>query len=173
MFNPLLHPLHTERLVGTGMRVPNRLPPYTNKCKRLPPKIPNPLPKTAGAPIALGHGCTFYDLTARATDAQSSAVNSEGGGPLLLRSTVGRILSQEQVEEMRRRRLADPNRWTITALAKEYTINRSFIIKNVVSREDQALEVAELAARIDSLSLKQKRGWQMRCKIREHRRDII
>lgn len=150
------------------MRVVKRIPFYTNPCKRLPPKIPNPLPKTAGAPIDVGSRCLFYDLRAKAAPPPTLFAHL----PPLIKNTVGRFVDADEVQRMRELRQADPERWTITALSSTFNIHRSFVIRRVLSAAEQKQEVEELAERIDGLSLKRKRGWLMRFKIREHRRDI-
>lgn len=150
------------------MRVAKRIPPRSLPAKRNPPKIPNPLPKTSSAPIVVEGNCIFYDLRAKAipAPAQSHLL------PPLLKNSVGRLVDSEERDEMRRLRLEAPQRWTITALAKKFDVCRSYVIKHILSEKEQSMAEEELVERIDSLSLNAKRGWIMRYRIREHRRDI-
>lgn len=73
---------------------------------------------------------------------------------------------------MRRLRDKNPERWTITALASEFNISRSFVMKKVLRPKEHQMAEEELVERIDSLTLDEKRGWLMRYRIREHRRDL-
>lgn len=150
------------------MRVSKRIPFYTNPCKRLPPKIPNPLPKTASGPIPTEANCIFFDLRAKAVAAPKTVDHL----PPLLPNPVGRIIMREEVEGMRGLRTQNPRRWTITALASKFKVHRSYVIKNVLTKEEQRQAEEELAERIDDLSFAEKRGWLMRYKIREHRREL-
>lgn len=150
------------------MRVPKRIPPRTNPCRRAPPKIPNPLPKTAGAPVRTEQGCLFYDLRAKAAPAPLLASTL----PPRLNNPTGRIISPEELAKMRQLRDKDPGRWTITALAGKFNISRSFVMKKVLRPKEHQMAEEELVERIDSLTLDEKRGWLMRYRIREHRRDL-
>lgn len=148
------------------MRVSKRIPFFTNPCKRLPPKIPNPLPKTSSEAISVEGNCLFYDLKAKAEPAPTAYAKL----PPLLRNPVGRVISSEKLMEMRKLRKED--RWTITALSNHFEVSRSFVIKHALTEAEQKQAEEEMHERIDSLSIKEKRGWLMRYKIREHRRDL-
>lgn len=150
------------------MRVAKRIPFFTQPCKRLPPKIPNPLPKTASKPIDTEGKCVFYDLRAKASGVPKNLDTL----PPLLPNPVGRIIYQRELIRMRQLRMENPKRWTITALANKFNIHRGYIIKNVLTDAERLQAKEELIERIDGLTFAEKRGWLMRYKIREHRRDL-
>lgn len=162
----------SENLISVSlgdMRVAKRIPFFTQPCRRLPPKIPNPLPKTTSGPITTEGKCVFYDLRAKASGAPENLDQL----PPLLPNPVGRIMSQGELNRMRQLRTENPKRWTITALAAKFNIHRSYIIKNVLTKTEQLQAKEELLERIDRLTFAEKRGWLMRYKIREHRRDLV
>lgn len=150
------------------MRVAKRIPFFTQPCKRLPPKIPNPLPKTVSGPIPTESKCLFYDLRGKALGVPKKPDRL----PPLLPNPIGRIVSREEVTRMRKLRTAEPQQWTITALANKFNIHRSYIIKHVLTDAERLQEKEELVERVDGLTFAEKRGWLMRYKIREHRRDL-
>lgn len=150
------------------MRVSQRIPFITKPCRRLPPKIPNPLPKTSNDGILSERKCTFYDLKARAAPQPFTTDKL----PPLIRNPVGRLISPTELKRMRELRRQDSQRWTITALSGEFGTNRGFIIKNILCPEEQEKANRELANHIDYLTFAEKRGWLMRYKIREHRQNI-
>ena len=151
-----------------AMRVAKRIPFYTNPCRRLPPKIPNPLPKTTSEPIHVRGGGLFYDLKAKCAPPPIDYQKL----PPLLKNPIGKVILTEVLEEMRKLRQENAKFWTITGLSKKFAISRAYVIKNVLSDAERKLAQEELIERIDSLSLGKKRGWLTRYKIREHRRDI-
>lgn len=150
------------------MRVEKRIPFITRPCRRLPPKITNPLPKTVGPVIKTKDGCLFQDLRAKAV----APPNSKQFMPPLLPNPVGRIVNARELLKMRELRSSNPKRWTITALAGMFNLHRSFIIKHVLTEAEQRRAEEELIEHIDGLKFTEKRGWLMRYKIREHRRDL-
>lgn len=150
------------------MRVSQRIPFVTRPCRRLPPKIPNPLPKTSSKGIPTEYNCIFYNLQARAAPPPQLLDQL----PPLLKNPVGRPITPTELDRMRELRRQDPRRWTITALAGEFKINRGYIIKHVLSKEEQKMAEDELHQHVDYLTFGEKRGWLMRYKIREHRQDI-
>lgn len=150
------------------MRVSRRIPFYTYPCRRLPPKIPNPLPKTAGPPIHVQGGGLFYDLKARSapppTDFQKL--------PPLVKNPIGKVVPPEVLEEMRRLRQGNSKFWTITGLSKKFGVSRAYVIRHVLSDAERDMAQEELVERIDGLSLSKKRGLLTKYRIREHRRDV-
>jgi hypothetical protein len=82
---------------------------------------------------------------------------------------VGRVVEPEELQKMKKmREKGSP----ITLLAGEFGVSRAYVIKHVLTKEEQKQSREELIERIDSLSINEKRGWLMRYKIREHRRDL-
>ncbi len=150
------------------MRVAVRVPFFTNPCRRLPPKIPNPLPKSSSRQIPVEYNCRFHDLQA-ATKLPPSHPDQL---PPLLHNPVGRGVSLEEVNQMRQLRAKSPKRWTITALSHHFGIHRGYIIRNVLKDEERAQADEELVEHVDFMPFNAKRGWLMRYRIREHRRDI-
>ena len=145
------------------MRVPKRIPPFTNPCKRIPPTIPIPPLKTASDAILVEGNCKFYDLKGKAESVEEIL-------PPLIKNLIGRTISQDKINEMRK--VYSTGKWSITALSNQFGINRSFVIRNVLSETDRTKAEDVICRRIDSLSLKQKRGFLMKYKIRENRRDF-
>lgn len=150
------------------MRVEKRIPFYTYKAKRLLPRIPIPSPKTAGPFIKVQGNCLFRDLKAEAAPPPASLKEL----PPLLPNKVGRSVSTEDLSRMRELRKTNPAKWTITALSNHFDISRSYVIKKVLSAEEQKQAEDEVIDRINNLHLGQKRGWLLKFKIREHRRDL-
>lgn len=150
------------------MRVADRIPFVTRPCRRLPAKIPNPLPKTSSDPMPVEGGCLFYDLKAKAASPPTLSEKL----PPLIKNSVGRVIPHDELKEMRRLRGENPKKWTITALSKSFTTHRSYIINNVLTLKERKQAEEELNERIDDLSINEKRGFLMRYKIREHRKDL-
>lgn len=150
------------------MRVEHRIPPYRYSVHRVLAKVPNPPPKTAGNFIKVQGNCLFRDLKAKAAPPPKDASLL----PPLLPNRVGRYVSMSELMEMKTARLKNPHKWTITALSNHYGVARSYVIKNVLTDAERKQADDEVIDRINDLNFEEKRGWLMKYKIREHRRNI-
>ncbi|PJF19421.1 hypothetical protein PSACC_00816 [Paramicrosporidium saccamoebae] len=142
-----------------------RPPPFTQPCRRLPPKIPNPPPNTCSEVQRVSQKCIFFDLSAKARPTPKAFTDL----PPLLKNPVGRVVKPEELQKMKMMR---EKGCPITSIAGEFGISRAYVIKHVLTEAEQKQAREELVERIDSLSINEKRGWLMRYKIREHRRDL-
>jgi hypothetical protein len=136
----------------------------TKPSKRARPKIDNPLPSTAGAPVVLDNGCTFIDLTAKA-----KSHFEENELPPLMTNLGSAVLNRREIIEMIALRNADPRLWTITQLSKRFKVSRSFVIETVCNEEEKQRLAEKIDQNLLNMSTKQQRGWIIRHKIRQDR----
>ena len=136
----------------------------TKPSKRAKPKIDNPLPSTAGAPVLLENGCTFIDLTAKA-----KSQFEEDELPPLMTNLGSAVLNRKEIIEMKSLRNADPRAWTITQLSKRFKVSRSFVIATICSEEEKRKLAEKIDENLLKMSTKQQRGWIIRHKIRQDR----
>ena len=150
------------------MRVERRIPFYTNPAKRILAKIPNPSPRTLGAPVELLDGSVrFYNFNSLAQEASANELP-----PLLPESKKLPLTDFSILARMRELRGQHPRYWTITRLSKEFGVHRSLVIDRILTSKEQQRAREELNDQIDRMGLTKKRGLIMRYRIREHRRDL-
>lgn len=138
----------------------------TKPATRSRAKIENGPPLTAGSPVKLPDGCTFIDLKFK-----SQSIFPSSSLPPSLPTRVGQVLSRSQIEEMKSLRLSDPEKWSITKLAKKFGVCRLFVINKALKTWEIERTKKEVDERIKSLSTKQQKGWVMRHKIRNEREN--
>lgn len=151
------------------MRVERRIPFYTNPAKRILAKIPNPPPRTMGAPVEFLEGkVRFYDFQSLALKEMPSKLP-----PILPVSKKLPLMDFSLLSRMRSLRIKSPRYWTISRLSNHFGVHRGFIINQVLTLAEREQARVELEEQIDRMSLMEKRGFLTRYKIREHRRDLM
>ncbi|KLU84955.1 hypothetical protein MAPG_03989 [Magnaporthiopsis poae ATCC 64411] len=88
----------------------------------------------------------------------SSAPSPYAGGAAALSAdslpavkvNTSRLVSEAEVREMREKRAADPNRWSVTALAREYDTTKTFVMlaTGTSKMTDHKLEMREQLERV-------------------------
>lgn len=152
------------------MKIAKRIPFYTKCVMRNEAKIPMPPPKTIGLahPVIGAPNCFFWNLNENASNFKPLIPP-----PIIIRNnSKTRIVEPEELKEMRRLRREFPTEYTISHLKSKFNINKSFIINNVIPKEDRLKAENHLDESIDLKNLNKKRGDLMRHKIIEHRRRI-
>lgn len=161
------------------MRVPRRIPFYTNRVTRHPPKIPMTPPLTMGRAIEFTAmdsetntpiKCTFYDMKAKV----SHPISVEELSHLpTLKGHGTNVVEDKATESMKQLRAKDASKWTITRLSKEFQVPRSLIINRVLSLAERQRASEELEETIDRMSVAEKRGFILKHVIRHARRQVL
>lgn len=134
----------------------------TKPAKRSPPKLAKHLPESASEPIVLDNGCTFIDLAAKTT------MNFERLPPMI-RNYAGKYVDEAKIAEMKALHSVNKEQWTVTQLAKQFEVSRSFIISNIFTPEERDAYNKEIDEAISLMSIKQQKGTILRHKIRDDR----
>lgn len=161
------------------MRVPRKIPFYTNRVTRHPPKIPMTPPLTMGAGVEFTAKdsitrepvrCTFYDMKANVVNPLS--VDELSHLPAL-KGHGTNVVSGKVVESMRKLRQEDACKWTITRLSKEFQVPRSLVINRVLSLAERERASEEVVETIDRMTVAEKRGFILKHVIRHARRQVL
>jgi hypothetical protein len=123
----------------------------------------NPPPINAKPPVKLPCGGLYFDL--------SQPERAQEHAPIL-RSRLGQLKSDEEIQEMRGLYKKDPNRWSIHALSMKFNTTRSFVINRILPIEERERIERDNEERFLKLPMDKVRGALLSARIRQVRESI-